>query len=147
MGAHPYWYFVDYEPDHQAALEKLRTREFDAGRYNPVEPFPDFPVDLLKPSRGAGHATIDQAREASDADGTRSILDIDHVGEQPDFVVAARLDDNSLDAFFGTTAPTHEMVESSEVLFKQIERGHAIYIVVYRDGNPDELFFAGYSFD
>jgi hypothetical protein len=45
MGGHPWFYFVDYEPDVNAALQKLREREFRAGRYNPVVWFPEFPVD------------------------------------------------------------------------------------------------------
>jgi hypothetical protein len=39
------------------------------------------------------------------------------------------------------------MIESNMDFFDPIERGQAIYIVVYREGKPDELFFAGYSFD
>jgi hypothetical protein len=31
--------------------------------------------------------------------------------------------------------------------FEELDRGHGIYIVLYKDGKPDELFFAGYSFD
>jgi hypothetical protein len=36
MGGHAWFYFVDYEPDINAALRKLREREFRAGRYNPA---------------------------------------------------------------------------------------------------------------
>ena len=75
MGASPYFYFVDYEPNIQSALDNLRDREFRAGRYNPVMPFPPFPIDASSPAPGAQHATIDQALTDSDADGTRSILD------------------------------------------------------------------------
>jgi hypothetical protein len=32
LGGHPWFYFVEYEPDIDAALQKLRQREFDAGR-------------------------------------------------------------------------------------------------------------------
>jgi len=40
MGGHPYFYSVPYDPDENAALQRLRQREFFAGRYNPVIPFP-----------------------------------------------------------------------------------------------------------
>src|SRR5690349_10034540 len=112
MGAHAYWYFVPYERDIDAALRKLRVREFQAGRYNPAMPFVDFPLDLSKPSPGPRHASIDQARQAADADGTRSILDIDAIGDAPDFGTAAPLEESDLQAFFGTTQPTRETVES-----------------------------------
>ncbi len=147
MEAHPYWYFTSYDPDHDAALQALRRREFLAGRYNPVQPFIDFPVDPASPSPGPRHATIDQALAASGADGTRSILDIGETGDEPGFGVAARLDDAVLMDLFGTTEPTREMIEANMDFFDDIERGQAVYLVAYRDGQPHELFFAGYSYD
>jgi hypothetical protein len=36
MGTEPYWYFVEYQSDIDGALQELRKREFEAGRYNPV---------------------------------------------------------------------------------------------------------------
>ena len=147
MGAHPYWYFTRYEPDVDAALQKLRRREFEAGRYNPVLPFIEFPIDAAAPSPGAQHISIEHAREAADMDGTRSILDIEGVADAPGFGVVAPLDDAALENLFETTQPTRQMIESNMDLFDQIERGQAIYIVAYKNGLPDELFFAGYSFD
>ena len=87
MGAHPYWYFTAYEADLNAALAKLRRREFEAGRYNPVVPVIAFPIGPASRSPGAKHRSIDEAREAAAEDGTRSILDIDRVGDEPDFCV------------------------------------------------------------
>jgi hypothetical protein len=52
-----------------------------------------------------------------------------------------------LERLFGTDQPTHEMIEQSDELFEGIERAQGIYIVVYKDGRPDEIFFAGYSCD
>ena len=31
--------------------------------------------------------------------------------------------------------------------FEDLERGHCVYIVAYKNGAPDEILFAGYSFD
>ena len=147
MGAHPYWYFTAHEADFDAALQKLRRREFEAGRYNPVEPFIEFPVGPASRAPGAEHASIDDARQAAPEEGTRSILDIDSVGEPSDFGVAAPLDDDALQDLFGTNQPTRQMIEANMDFFDQIDRGQAIYLVVYREGKRDELFFAGYSFD
>src|SRR5690349_4906609 len=113
MGAHPYWYFTKYDEDADAALQELRQREFEAGRYNPVIPFLRFPITAASPSPGPEHDSIEEGREAADADGTRSILDIDMVGDEPDFCVAARLGDDALEEYFDTTEPTHEMIESN----------------------------------
>jgi hypothetical protein len=147
MGAHPYWYFVAYEADAQAALEALRKREFKAGRYNPAVRYIEFPVDVSKPSPGAKHRSIEAALEASEAEGTRSILDIERVGTEADSQVAALLDGSVLEELYGTVKPTHDMIEKNMDFMEDIERGQAIYFVVYKDGRADELFFAGYSFD
>ena len=70
MGAEPWQYFVTYQPNLQGALENLRQQEFRAGRFRGSE---------LKP------ATIEEAFENMDADGTASILDIERVADEPDF--------------------------------------------------------------
>ncbi len=147
MGAHPYWYFVKYEPDINQALQQLREREFKAGRYNPVIRFLEFPLGPDAPSLGAAHPSIKKAIKAADADGTRSILDIERVSDEPDFSVAAPLSDDILQALYGTKQPTRQMLEEKMDFLEELERGHCVYAVVYKDGRPDEIFFAGYSFD
>ena len=132
MGAEPWQYFVPYEQDTQAALEKLKEREFQAGRFRFSEEHP---------------ATIDEAREIADADGTGSILDIDGVGDEPDFGVVVPLSAENLVELYGTAQPTQEMIEANLDFYEDIERGQGIYIVVYKGGKPAEIFFAGYSYD
>jgi hypothetical protein len=147
MGASPYFYFVPYQDDIDAALQELRQREFRAGRYNPVVPFPDFPINPHAPAPGAQHATIAQVMEDADADGTRSILDLDHIADEPDFFAVTPLDEDVLEELYGTSQPTHAMIERNMDFLEDVDRGHGIYIIVYKDGQPDEIFFAGYSFD
>jgi hypothetical protein len=146
MGGHPWWYLVPYEKDVIQSLEALRQREFTAGRYNPAEPFPKFPVDLAH-APGCKHASIDEAREDSDADGTRSILDVSRLSAKPDYDAVAPLDDAELMEFFGTTRPSADDVEDSDELFEQIERGQGVYVLIYEDDAPAQIFFAGYSYD
>jgi hypothetical protein len=147
MGGEPYWYFVKYKPDLDSVLQELRDREFQAGRYNPAMPFLNFPVDPNLPGPGAQHDSIEDALEDSDADGTRSILDIQTIGEEPDFCVAAPLEPAELQALYGTTQPSHQMLEQNMDFLDDIDRGHCKYALVYKDGKPDEVLFAGYSFD
>jgi hypothetical protein len=147
MGAHPYWYFTRYEQDIEAALDKLQKREFQAGRYNPVMPFIKFPINSTSASPGAEHDSIDDACEAAAEDGTRSILDITCIGDSIDIGTAAPLEDEALEDLYGTAKPTRQMIESKMDFFDYINRGQAIYIIIYKNGKPDELFFAGYSFD
>jgi hypothetical protein len=132
MGAEAWEYFVPYEGDIQAALEKLREREFRAGRFHGAK---------FRP------ATIGEAREVADADGTRSILDIDRIGDEPDFGVVAPLPAETLIDFFGTDRPSRDMIERNRDFFEDIERGQGVYIVVYDGDRPSEIFFAGYSYD
>lgn len=147
MGGHAWFYFVDYEPDVNSALQKLREREFRAGRYNPVTWFPEFPVGPDSPAPGAQHDSIDEAIEEADADGTRSILDMMVVADEPDFNAVAPLPTKDLVELFGTDKPTREMIEGNDELFEALERGQGVYVVVYKDEQPSEIFFAGYSFD
>lgn len=147
MGSSPYWYYEKYTGDVDETLQNLREREFNAGRYNPVIPFPDFPPGPRSPSPGAQHASIEEAMEDAAEDGTRSILDLMTVGDEPDFCVAARLPDEELLHLYGTTQPTRQMIDANLPFSDEMERGQGVYIVVYKDGKPDEVFFGGYSFD
>lgn len=147
MGAHPYWYVVQYRPDIDSTLQELRRREFRAGRYNPVIPFPAFPLGPNPPAPGARHATIAEAFEDADADGTRSILDLERVSDEPEYGAVTALGEEALRELFGTTRPTREVVERSDELWEDLERGQGIYVVLYKGEQPDEIFFAGYSYD
>ena len=149
MGAHAWFYMTPYQPDIRKAMLELREREFRAGRYNPVVTFPD----MNSRSPGAQHASIDEAREDSDADGTRSIVDMDDVSDEPadpegepQFGVVSRIAPDLLQDLYGTTQPTREMVSDLEFL-EEVERGTGVYIIVYDKGKPAEICFAGYSYD
>jgi hypothetical protein len=147
MGASPYFYFVKYQADREKALQELRQQEFQAGRYNPAVSFPDFPIRPSSPSPGAQHESIEDALEDSDADGTRSILDLDHFSDEPEFCAVTPLSQDVLKELYGTTQPTRAMIEKNMDFLDDIERGHGVSIVAYKNGQPDEFFFAGYSFD
>ena len=125
MGGHPWWYFVPYEADVSAALMRLREREFRAGRYNPAVDFPEFPVTPGSPAPGARHDSIEEAQEDADADGTRSILDMERVADAPDYGAVAPLPAEALLDLFGTDKPTREMIEERDELYGVLERGRA----------------------
>lgn len=148
MGAHLWFYFVPYQADVNLALQALRQREFRAGRYNPAVVFPEFPVnERTSPSPGAQHASIEEALEAADADGSRSILDIERIGDKPDYGVVVPFSAEQLVELFGTAQPTREMIEQNMDFLDDLERGQGIYVIVFKGGKPSEIFFAGYSFD
>ena len=85
--------------------------------------------------------------EDSDADGTRSILDIQAIADEPDFSVAAPLAEEQLEELYGTPQPTRKMIEENMDFLEDVDRGHCVYALAYKDGKPDEVIFAGYSFD
>lgn len=146
MGAHPWFYSVPYADDVAGALSALREREFRAGRYNPAEAFPRFPVDANH-TPGCRHASVELARQAAGASGTRSIVDIMCVGDRPDFGVAGSLSDDELEDLFGTRTPSAEEVLDCDELFDQIERGQGVYVTAYEDGEAAQIIFVGYSYD
>src|SRR5260221_14754458 len=130
MGGELWMYFVPYQKDLQQAMEELREQEFEAGRYYPVndasfqEYFGEKPV------------SIEEAREMADADGTRSILDIDRVGDEVDYGVVRRLTEKEVVAYFGTKEPTRNTLKPNSHYFEHIDRGQAAGFSVYKYEAP-----------
>jgi len=149
MGGEPYWYYVKYEADINAALQKLRALEFKAGRYTPVIQFPSklFPLGPNSPAPGAKHASIEAALQASGESGSRSILDLYRVAATPDFGAVRPMSEKVLMNIYGTTRPTRKMVEDNMEFLEDVDRGQGVYIIFYKDDKPDGICFAGYSFD
>ena len=132
MGAEPWLYFTPYQRNVDAALDELRQQEFAAGRFRGSE---------LEPG------SIEEAMENADADGTGSILDIMIVSTEPDFCAVAPLSKDEIVAIYGTDHPTREIVDMRHDFYENSERGQGVYFIIYKDGQPHELCFAGYSFD
>ena len=157
MGADPYWYYVPYENDKNNALQKLRKREFEAGRYSPVVyAFNlDFPFDNIAdaPAPGKMHETIEDAIEDAMESGTGTILDIDKLSDAINYGAAYVLKEEELRKYFGTDKPTRKIVDEkvwdfwNYVANKFGVRGVGICITVYKDDMPNELYFGGYSYD
>ena len=147
MGGHPYYYVVKYQKDLQAALDELREREFKAGRYNPVIRNLEFPLTPASPAPGPKHESIEEAREASGEEGTRSILDVETIDETTDFFVAAPLSDETIASYYNTPHPTRAMIDDNMEFLEEVERGECVYLILYKNDQPDEILFAGYSFD
>lgn len=149
MGARPYWYFVPYDSSTQRALDGLRAKEFEAGRYSPVCRFLEFEEPAFSATHpGPRHATIADALKDAAEEGTRSILDVSRVGKEAEPGVAAAMSEKQVLSLFDTDKPTRDIVKRNlAALFGGLERGECVYLVVYKDAKPAELFFAGYSYD
>lgn len=147
MGANPYWYLIPYEENLNDALDKLRMREFKAGRYNPVIAFPKFPITDDSESPGPQHTDINQPLNETENEGTRSILDLLSVSTEDDYCVARILSKVELFKYFGTDKPDEQTIQHNTIFFNDIERGKGFCITVYENDKPKDLFFVGYSFD
>jgi hypothetical protein len=50
-------------------------------------------------------------------------------------------------ALYGTAHPTRTQVLAEMDFLEDIERGQAVYLVLYEGERPSEILFAGYSYD
>jgi hypothetical protein len=91
---------------------------------------------------------IEALRARCAEDGTHSTLDVDRVSDTPSYGAASPLGEGELQVLFGTTRPTHAHVrEKQSELIEHRRRGMASYVVIYTDGEPTEIAFAGISGD
>jgi hypothetical protein len=161
MDASGWAYFTPYQPDINKALQDLRQKEFEAGSYH-------FPVELHlsveeyeSMSKEALDARIAELKEIQErprsiqellrinADaGTHSIIDIESISDVPDFGTAAPLSEQQLLRLFNTEKPTRPMIEAKADELEGLRyRWQGTYVIVYKDGRPDEIYFTGFSGD
>jgi hypothetical protein len=174
MGASGWHYFAPFQADISKALRELQEDIFQRGNYlkmdDSLESIDEWiaslrtlPADdhltttMLNEaqwrrqlvSRGEP-TTIEELREWNAESGTHSIIDILSVGDVATFGVAAPLTDEELVRLFGTTQPTRTMTDVSETirtLTDLRDNWEGTYVVLYHDGQPDEILFAGFSGD
>ena len=64
------------------------------------------------------------------------------------FGTVSPLTESQLLAVCGTTKPTRQQVEQKQTQLEKLrERGEGLYIVVYANDNPTEIYFTGFSGD
>lgn len=94
---------------------------------------------------------IKQLLEQCGTEGTHSILDIERISQEPAYGAVAPLPPERVLGIFGTEYPTRDMVErwsdrvdslDAEPLYRRWE---GIYVIVYRDTEPVEIYFEGCS--
>lgn len=80
-------------------------------------------------------------------EGTCSILDWIGLSSTPGLSHVCAVSEENLMNYFGTTQPTKEQIELREDFWDSIPRGHGFYLLMYKDNEPEEIFFAGYTYD
>ena len=132
MGARVWKHIVPFEENIETVVRRLQQQVFGDGLFYSVD--------------GPYHS-IEDALESATESGTRSILDVYALGDEPDIGVMGPLSEDMLEDYFESRTPTREDVEANLNFLDELERGAAVYIILYKNGVPNELFFAGISFD
>ncbi len=140
-GASGWSYFVPYELNIKAVLERLRWDVFRKGNY-------------YKLRREQKAKSPDQALLLNDTEGTHSIIDIQKVAPFPssscEFGTVCPLSAAALVELFGTEKPSRAQVDAlaqDNRLLSHFQRWSGVYVVVYEGSTPKWLYFAGYSGD
>ena len=167
MGAEFYGYYVPYQEDKNKALQELRIREFEAGRYRAAlaehNAFPQYDPDRSpfmddaanEPAPGKIHDSIEEALEDewAEEEGTASILDLLEVSDIKDLSIAHLPTKEELIKSFTTDKPNREQLEKGVWIYSDYladiigVRGIGFCITVYDNESPSELFFGGWSID
>jgi hypothetical protein len=151
MGASSWVYAVDYQPDTGAALEALRRQVFDAGDYFPRSVNPDYAAVTGRQPMEANPPSIDDLLETQAEEGTHSILDIcDGISAEQAFGTASPLSAEQSLAAFGTVRPDCARIEewlAGGAYFTVRERWSGVYVICYRNDQPHQIHFAGFSGD
>ena len=169
MGASNWYYFVPYQSDINKALQELRQQVYNVGDYYKSQvpyDYKNMTEAQIKKEYGGwedSDALIHDALyyhsmpEPTDPDslvvwnreeGTHSIIDIERTSDTPNLSTAAPLPEETLLELFGTVKPNHAQVDAKKAVINELRsRWHGTYIVVYKNDEPDELFFTGFSGD
>ena len=156
-----FWnYFVSYETDISVALERLREDVFVRGDYKcSVETrapalvahagSSSYQAESESRVRDFPPRSIGELLNRQGRNGTHSILDITSLFPRPRPGAISPFPQSKLFELFGTDTPGREEIEEAWTLGKiQIclsRRGQGICLIAYRDGHPEEIFFAGCS--
>ena len=172
MGASAWNYFTAYKNDIEEALRELKEEVFRKKQYYVPDhsnlpatfeewvmehnlKIPDHKIETwkkdfygMKERSSIVPTTIEELIKLNMDSGTHSILDISEISDSTDANRSGTISRSDLIRLFNTEMPDHDMIQSmSEELLEFRGRGFCTYLVVYKNGLPDEYFFTGYSGD
>jgi hypothetical protein len=160
MGASGWSYTTPYDPDIEAALQRLQQEVFERGDYykpweeiwnyhdsilaKPIHQLEDHERHYIRrmkymvmPDRDYVPSSIRELLRNNAEAGTHSILDIFGVAAEPTFGAATPVPGEDLRRVFGTVQPTVDDVNSVPSDFgENLGRWQAVYFVVYKNGQP-----------
>lgn len=101
-----------------------------------------------------GYDSVEEALEATEADGTASVIDIGQFSKKPEPAACWQLSAAQLEETFGTDTPTRAQIEENvDELAEELGRGESLCVVAYAKSKktqklqPVEVLFSGWSFD
>ncbi len=161
MGASGWSYFVPYQPDINKALKELRQKVFQEGGYfKPAEWEKQLYEHQIISDEELNDAleelalipepqTIEELIEQRSTEGTHSIIDMDRVSSVLDFGAVVPLPQEDCLELFGTDKPSGKMIEEATENLESFtgESWTGMYITVYKNDLPTEIYFSGYSGD
>lgn len=160
MGASGWAYYVPYQSDINKALQELRQEVFEKKQYyNPMEVLLSMPEELrgryfdedeldIFDSIPTEPTTVEELLEINGEHVTHSIIDITEVSSQSHFGTVSSLSQQELEILFGTNRPTKNMIEQQKNKLMNLREGwQGVYVIVYEDEKPSEIYFTGFSGD
>lgn len=172
LGREGWSYFVPYQHDVEQALQTLRAHVFETKAYShlpligerklvlkwlfhKVLSFEEQSRILAESATHPWHIPEAVITSPQDVDhlnllssgNTHSIMDVDCVTGYPMYGAFTPMPSNELMYYFGTVAPTRDHVQQdpSWGLDYKLPRRQGIYIILYQDGQPHEIYFTGWS--
>ena len=164
MGASAWNYIVAYQPDIQAALDALRHEQFATWKQaHPRKRYKS--IDALLSDVGAdGTSSILDVNRISTTPLTATKHDFSHYDfhnpqDMARFMAVMNerigmmypLSKEDYLTLFGTAQPTRQDIEQCtsalDTLYERIERDSGIYLILYQNGVPTEIYFMGISGD
>ena len=137
MGASAWSYFIPYQDDVQHAFRQLQQQVFANGNY--LKPWQEPSAPHI-PSPGVPN-NIEELLTLAGTTGTHSILDLSATMQ------LQHVSSDVLEQIFATMHPTHALVEAAEQGWELWTLADGDYLIVYRAGEPDELYFFGTTGD
>jgi len=177
VGSSGWFSRVPYQPDIAAALQVARWRTFRSGEYHHRRPIPEArqmtedeyvawyasTLDEFARSMSRNYEECRVEWRAAQIDpvdpdsllasypygATVSVIDMIGVADKPTDDMVAPADDQLLEELFSTLTPSTADVEAiaSTYSLDPYGRGRGAYIIGYRDGKPDTIFFVGFTGD
>lgn len=135
MGGTPWIFYTKYNSDINAALLNLQS----SLKMNNNNVHYNYQLDT-------NNLSTDEFSIASLND-EGSILEFKGISNEMEMLYFTSLPEENIFEYFNTNRPTKLDINLNLNFLDLLDRGFGIYLILYKDNQPDEICFAGYTFD